>query len=265
MFLLTGGGPGTGGALRFRLALLAALSLEVRPFLRASRARSLPGGGLPAWEFEAGEGGGCLALTGMGEEAASQAARKIISLWQPEIIVSLGFGGALLPGLIPGQVVLGASFRRYDPETGSLEEVEAPAPPRPLGELAASLESAGLPAVSGSFVSTPGIIHKERQGERLRRLAQPVLDLETAALAAAAAAAGLPFLALRVITDTAAEEIPDFLREGWEPGYGPSFKKALGWLAGDPRRLGPMLHLWRRSRLAARRLAAALEVLLPLL
>jgi len=92
-----------------------------------------------------------------------------------------------------------------------------------------------------------------------------VLDLETAALAAAAAAAGLPFLALRVISDAAGEEIPDFLREGWEPGYGPGIPKALGWLARDPRRLGAMLHLWRRSRLAARRLAAALEVLLPLL
>jgi adenosylhomocysteine nucleosidase len=201
----------------------------------------------------------------MGEEAARQAVRKTILLWQPETIVSLGFGGALLPGLAPGQLVLGASFRRYDPETGRLAEVEAPAPPRPLGELAASLMSAGLPAVTGSFVSTPGIIHKGRQGEPLRRLAQPVLDLETAALAAAAAAAGLPFLALRVITDAAGEEIPDFLRGGWDPGSGPTIPQALGWLARDPRRLGPMLHLWRRSRLGARRLAAALEVLLPLL
>jgi hypothetical protein len=66
-----------------------------------------------------------------------------------------------------------------------------------------------------------------------------------------------------VITDAAGEEIPDFLREGWEPGYGPRIQKALGWLAGDPRRLGPMLHLWRRSRLGARRLAEALKVILP--
>jgi len=99
----------------------------------------------------------------------------------------------------------------------------------------------------------------------LRRLMQPVLDLETAAVAAAAVGAGLPFLALRVITDTAGEEIPDFLREGWKPGYGPSLSTALGWLAGDLRRLGPMLHLWRRGGLAARRLSQALQVLLPLI
>lgn len=265
MSLPTGGRPGSTAAVRMHLALLAALPLEVRPFLRQNQARPLPDGGLPAWEFQAGEGRGGLALTGMGEEAARRAARQVIELWQPEIIVSLGFGGALLPGLAPGQLVLGASFGRYDPPTGRLLKVEAPAPPRPLLELAQSLESAGLPADIGCFVSTPDIIHKERQGKPLQGLMQPVLDLESAAVAGAAAAAGRPFLALRVITDGAGEEIPDFLREGWEPGYGPGVTKALGWLARDPRRLGPMVHLWRRSKLAARRLAAALEVILPLI
>jgi adenosylhomocysteine nucleosidase len=259
------GQPAAGGALHFPIALLAALPLEVRPFLRQVQARRLAGMDLPAWEFKLGEGRGGLALTGMGAEAAAEAARQVIALWESEIIISLGFGGAVLPGMVPGQVVLGASFGRYDPETGRLAKVEAPAPPRLLLELAASLESAGLPADIGCFISTPGIIHKGRQGGPLRGLAQPVLDLETAALAAVAAAAGLPFLALRVITDTAEEEIPDFLREGWEPGYGPGFAKALGWLAKDPRRLAPLLHLWGRSRLGARRLAAALQVILPLM
>ncbi len=265
MSLPTGGRPGSPAAGRMHLALLAALPLEVRPFLRQNRARPLPRVGRPAWEFQAGEGRGGLALTGMGEEAAHRAARQVIELWQPEIIVSLGFGGALLPGLAPGQLVLGASFGRYEPHSGRLVKVEAPAPPRPLLELAQSLESAGLAADIGCFVSTPGIIHKERQGRPLQGLKQPVLDLESAAVAGAAAEAGRPFLALRVITDTAGEEIPDFLREGWQPGYGPSLTKALGWLARDPRRLGPMLHLWRRSKLAAGRLAEALQVLLPLI
>jgi adenosylhomocysteine nucleosidase len=132
-------------------------------------------------------------------------------------------------------------------------------------ELAAHLAAAGLPAAIGSCVTTPAILYKSCQGGPLRHLPQPVLDLETAALARAAAAAGIHFLALRVITDTGGEEIPDFLREGWEPGYGPGLSKALGWLAGDPRRLKAMLHLWRRSRLGATRLAAGLKVLLPLI
>jgi adenosylhomocysteine nucleosidase len=96
-------------------------------------------------------------------------------------------------------------------------------------------------------------------------LPAPVLDLESAAVADVARAAALPFLGLRAITDTASEELPDFLvQTGSEPGP-IRLRDALGWLAADPRRLQDLLHLWRRSRLAAARLAAALMVLLPLL
>ncbi len=265
MLLRNEGRPGPAAAVPCRLALLAALSQEVRPFLRQNRARPLSDAGFPAWEFPVGTARGCLALTGMGEAAAGRVAGRAVALWLPEIIISLGFGGDLLPGLDPGQLVLGASYGRYDPHTGKLLKVEAPAPPRPLLELAEKLESAGLAADIGCFISTPGIIHKERQGGALQGLAQPVLDLESAAVAAAAAAAGISFLALRVITDAGGEEIPDYLREGWEPGYGPGLGQALGWLARDPRRLGSMLHLWRRSRLGAEKLNQALQVLLPLL
>lgn len=259
------GPPVAGGAVLHHLALLAALPQEVRPFLRQARARRLSGLNFPAWEFDQGEGRGVVALTGMGEEAAGRAASEVMARWRPEILVSLGFSGALLPGLAPGQLVLGDSFRHFEPPTGMLEEVETPAPPRPLAELARHLEASGLPVALGSLVTTGSIIHKGRQSELLRHLPHPVLDMETSVLARAAAAAGVPFLALRVITDTGEEEIPDFLREGWEPGYGPGPGKALGWLAADPRRLGPLLHLWRRSSLGAGRLNRALQVLLSLL
>ncbi len=259
------GGAASGGARPCRLALLAALPLEVRPFLRLVKARRLKGVDLPAWEFGPGEGRGVAAITGMGEEAAAAAAKRVAARWQPQVLISLGFSGALLPGLAPGDLVLGESFHHYDPQSGRLEVVKAPAPSLPLAELAEHLTAAGLPAAIGSCITTPGILHKGGQGGPLKHLPHPTLDLETAALATAALEAGMPFLALRVITDTGGEEIPDFIREGWEPGYGPGITKALGWLAGDPRRLKAMLHLWRRSRLAAKRLAQALEALLPLI
>jgi adenosylhomocysteine nucleosidase len=265
MLFSAGGRPGTAGTGPFRFVLLAALPLEVRPFLRQYKARRLAEVGLPAWEFDTGEGRGALALTGMGKEYAEKGVKRVLDLWHPEILVSLGFSGAVRPGLAPGHLVLGESFWHYYPQTERLEEVEAPAPRYDLKELARRLDAAGLPIALGSCVTTAGIIHKGRDGEPLRRLAHPVLDLETAALATAAAATGTPFLALRVITDAAGEEIPDFLREGWKPGYGPSLATALGWLVRDLRRLEPMLHLWRRSRLGAQRLAAGLHVILPLI
>ncbi len=249
-----------------RVLLLAALPQEVRPFLRRCHARRRRGLPWPAWEFTAGQVRGLLAVSGMGQQAAREAAARLVEQFKPHLLVSLGFGGALSPEFQPGDLVLGEFFGRYDPVTRVLEPMTtAPAPPRPLPELLRTLTAAGLAVFSGSIVSTPWIIHKARQGGGLRGLPRPVLDLETAAAAELARAEGLPFLGLRAVTDAAAEEIPDFLAPaGGEVGTVGALD-ALGWLAADPRRLKDLVHLWRRSRLAAARLAAGLMALLSCL
>jgi adenosylhomocysteine nucleosidase len=251
-----------GAAEPGRILLLAALPQEVRPFLRHCHARRWRGLSWPAWEFT--RGGGLLALTGMGELSAREAASRLLTQFSPQILISVGFGGVLSAELHPGDLLLGDSFGRYDPATGVLAPVnEAPAPPRPLAELLPALTTAGLTASAGSFITTPRIIHKGREGLPLAGLRRPVLDMESAALAELAGAKGLPFLGLRAITDAAGEEIPDFLASA--EGQSVGVLDALGWLAADPRRLKDLIHLWRRSRLAAARLAVALVVLLPLL
>ncbi len=248
-----------------RILLLAALPWEVRPFLRQSRARRRRGLPWPAWEFALGAVRGLLALSGMGQRAAREAASRLVAQFRPHLLVSLGFGGALSPELHPGGLVLGEAFYKYDPEAQVLDSISPPAPPRPLAELLQDLAAAGLAVSLGSFVTTPWIIDKGGQGGALTSLSRPVLDLESAAVAEVARSEGLPFLGLRAITDAAGEEIPDFFAPaGREPGPVRGLD-ALSWLTADPRRLADLIHLWRRSRLAASRLAAALMELLPLL
>ena len=258
------GSPDLGATGPCRMLLLAALPWEVRPFLRRSRSRRRRAGVEgPAWELAVGPGWGLLALTGLGAEAARQAASRLVSRFRPRLLLSLGFGGAVSPELSPGDLVLGEYFASYDPVTRLLQPVAPPPPPRPLPELLRALAAAGPSAFAGSIITTPRIIRKSGLGEALARLSRPVLDLETAAVAEVARAECLPFLGLRAITDAAAEEIPEFLaRPQPNPGI-PGWMDALGWLAGDPRRMADLLHLWRRSRLAAARLAQALQVLLP--
>ncbi len=243
---------------------MAALPLEVRPFLRQVKAqarRDLP---LPLWEFPVGEGRGVLVLSGMGQGRARLAAGRLLAQYRPTLLLCLGFGGALTPGLAPGALILGESFWEFEPESGALRQMAAPAPPRPLRELLDHLRAAGLAACLGSLVSTPYIIRKQRQGGPLRHLPCPVLDLESSAVAGAATTRGLAFIGLRAITDAAAEEIPEFLARaaGRDPAPGPT--AALAWLAKDPRRLPTLLGLWQRARQAAQHLARALNVLLPL-
>lgn len=247
-----------------RILLVAALPQEVRPFLRrchAGRRRGLP---WPAWEFALGAVRGLLALSGLGQAAAREAAVRLTAQFHPDLLVSLGFGGALSPELHHGDLVLGEFFARYDPVTQVLDPMTpAPPPPRPLPELLRSLTAAGLAAFAGSLITTPWIIHKGRDGGGLRGQALSVLDLESAAVAEVARAEGLPFLGLRAITDIASEEIPDFLAPASQEPGPVGVLEALGWLAADPRRLQDLVQLWRRSRLAASQLARALMVLLP--
>lgn len=248
----------------FKVALMAALPLEVRPFLRLLKARRRKDLGFPAWEFPVGEGRGILALSGMGSEAANLAAERVLALFRPQTLFSVGFGGSLAPELVPGTIVLGQSFWHFNPGEGFLVTVPPPAPPWPLTELLRQLNLAGLPACTGSIVTTSYIIHKGRQGGQIRRLRRPVLDLETSVLAEMAAARGLAFMSMRVITDGAAEEIPDFLIKGLKLGPTKESPAALSWLLADPRAVVPLVKLWRRSREAAARLARALTVILPL-
>jgi len=246
-----------------RILIMAALPREVRPFLRRVRAKPRRDLGLPAWEWAAT--GGVAALSGMGEAAARRAGETLMGRLRPRLLVSVGFGGALSPGLAAGDLVLGESFWGYNPDTRELQAGRHPAFPRPLPLLAGALKRAGLSAVTGSVVTTSRIIHKGRQGEPLTGLPRAVLDLETVALAELAAAQGLPFLSLRAITDAAAEEIPEFLHTAADPGATVGPAAALRWLTADLRRLRDLLFLRRRSRIAAGELARALMVLWPLL
>jgi len=189
----------------------------------------------------------------------------LVARTRPEFLVSLGFGGALTPGLAAGDLVLGESFWRYNPDTRELKAIPKPASPRPLPLLRDALEKAGLTALTGSLVSTTRIIHKGRQGEPLTGLPQPVLDLETGVLAEMAAAQNLAFLSLRAITDAAEDEIPGFLHNAGDQGAALGVRQALRWLAADWRRAEDLLRLWRRSHRAAQALARALTVLWPLL
>ena len=159
-------------------ALLAALSQEVRPFLRRHKARRLVGPARPAWEFPLKTGQGVLVLSGVGQDAAGRAAAFLVEHYEPQVFISLGFGGAATPELPHGALVLGETVWRYEPGSGALAELTIPRPPAGLEDLVDRLKAAGLPAFRGSVVATPVIIHKAGQGSPLTHLPHPVLDLE---------------------------------------------------------------------------------------
>ncbi len=75
----------------------------------------------------------------------------------------------------------------------------------------------------------------------------------------------LPCLAVRAITDGAGEEIQQFLADIINRHQGVPLSRFLPALWADPRRVKYCFHLWRRSRLAGRNLARALNLILEYL
>jgi len=243
-----------------KILIMAALPQEVRPFLRRIKARRRPGLGLAAWEWEAGAA--LVAVSGMGAAAARRAGTTLLSRCRPKLLISLGFAGALAPGLAAGDVVVGGGFWHYDPDTRELRPGSSPAPGS-WTHLQHALGHAGLNTASASLVTTSRIICKAKHGAALGGLPQPVVDLETGVLAELAAAQDVPFLSLRAITDAAADEIPEFLRHAAGRHVSVNIRTALAWLAQDVTRVQDLVRLWQHSRRAARSLSDALMILWP--
>ncbi len=232
-------------ALRFETrAVLAALT-------RVRRAR--PARRLPTWEGEAGAHRVTVVQGGVGPIAAR---RATADLPRCDVLVSLGFAGALAPGLAAGDVVLpgeilweeDGELRRYRVASGVLHAASAA-----LGS------DARLRIVGGDLLSSPVVIAssaaKRAEAERLGATA---VEMEAAPLAAFAEARAIPFVALRVILDSAElslEALPPGVSTSWASRVRLVTRPAAWSLVAELRRhLGvaaPVLTKAARSALAA--------------
>jgi 4-hydroxy-3-methylbut-2-en-1-yl diphosphate reductase len=130
---------------------------------------------------------------GMGARRAATAADAAGRSHAKAVAVA-GFGGALDPGLRPGDVVVASEVR------GPERVVPCPSAPILVGELGRR----GIRATLGPVVSVDRLV-RGRDRERLRAGGAVAVDMESAWLAQAAH--GRPFVAIRAIADTPAREL----------------------------------------------------------
>src|ERR1700687_3135178 len=104
-----------------KVAMVAALEREVRPLLKSWRSVEREYGGRRFKFFESGES--VLVCGGIGAEAARRATEAVIALYQPELVQSVGFAGALDPALNVGQIF--SPCRVIDARDGSSLEITA--------------------------------------------------------------------------------------------------------------------------------------------
>jgi len=237
---------GSGRTVMPKVGIVTAMATEVWSLIRDWRKNPQPSRNRPL-DFARGrvrvghplnffEGEDAVVLCGgIGYEAGKRAAEAVIEYAKPDVLIATGLAGGLKPEWTLGRTMVAAEV--VDEVTGRRFKTA-------YGE--------------GTVVSSREIARVAKKCDLALRFAADVVDMEGAGVAEVAEAHGLPFLAVKVISDDMDFELPplqDFVNaEGKFQGVRFGF-----WAAWHPQWWPAIVQLKRRSDVAARALAAKLR------
>ena len=205
-----------------------------------------------------------LVESGMGFDNAARAAEMLVRDCQPDLLVSAGFCGGIATELLAGDVVVAKEIIIANED--GFEEI--PVQISPVGQnFVARQVAEGKRTVGGTFVSTSIITSKRRMAGLLPgSCPNPVVEMESGAVAIIAAKNNIPLLAIRAVSDTADEELGFSLDEFCDPDMRRiRISKVLLTILRKPRIIPQLMRLSRSSSRAAESLTAALSSLFPAL
>jgi adenosylhomocysteine nucleosidase len=177
-----------------------------------------------------------LSVTGIGQRNAESTARQALAQFSPKLVLSCGFAGALDPALASGAVL-------FEADDGF-----------PLTD---ALQSAG--ARPARFHCAERIIGSA-EGKRVLRhqTGADAVEMESAVIRRLCAHAGIPSATVRVISDTAHEDLPLDFNRYLDDMNRLRFAKMAAAIVLSPARLRASMKLQRQSQQAALNLAETL-------
>lgn len=244
------------------IGLVAAMPEEVNPFLkRIGNYRAGKKASFDLYRFDLGGKKIALIRSGMGVGHAATASRVLIEAVAPEVIISFGFGGALREGLHVGDLVLAEQLMSCN--GCEISRVVQPSH-RLLEQLQYLVQDPSNIAVyRGTFITTRKILGKRLvEGLLPGDYSNPVLEMESAAIAEVAAEAHIPFAAVRAISDAADEELEFSLDEFTDDEMNIRISRVLLSVAKKPWIIPQLLRLASNTSKAGKRLADGMEVVI---
>ena len=184
---------------------------------------------------------------GASADRALEGARQLVESGVAGL-VSFGIAGGLDPDLHPGALMVPAVVIAPD---GSRLETDAPWRGRLMAALAG--QSARFPqgVAEGPLAGSAEVVATPADKVRLlERTGAQAVDMESHAVAGAAAAAGLPFLAIRCVADRAQRALPRAVLGGVGPEGRVRVLAVVVGILRSPGELGGVLTLARDSRRA---------------
>ncbi len=220
------------------LGIVVALPAEARSL----GARGVCAGACTRWRQ------GWMSVSGMGSDNAMRAAERLLACGV-RTLASWGVAGALDARLAAGDVLVPELIRYCDDEPDGFT-----ADPAASAYVARQL-SGSLHVYRGVLWSSTRAVASSNDKRRLaERTGAIAVDMEAAAVAAVAARARLPFIAVKAICDPCTREIPPRIARAVDDNGGVSLAMLSALAFGGPA-------TWRAARLLARDFASARQAL----
>jgi adenosylhomocysteine nucleosidase len=200
--------------------------------------------------------------TGLGIRRAADAARRAMRLLVSiDLVIATGVAGALGDALRPGDLVLADRLiLETDEEDGSTPTTIA-IPSADLARFHAALETRRLGFSTGAILTATRILKDGAAKRNARaRTGAFAVDMESAAIAAEARQAGLPFACVRAVLDTIDEEVVGAELAGPDGEVRPL--AAASFVLRNPTAVVGLARMMRSLNRATTSLAAALEALI---
>jgi adenosylhomocysteine nucleosidase len=198
-------------------------------------------------------------LTGIGKTNAERAVREFLATHSPELVLTCGFAGGLNPELKLGDVVFeipSRSGRRESAQTKTGEKSE----PADAGCYDKLIAAGAKPA---KFFCADRVATTVAEKKKLRdETGADAVEMESAAIHAVCAEKHIPCATVRVISDTANEDLPLDFNALAKPDKNLDFGKLAWAIARSPGKIGALMELQKKTRFAAEQLAAVLAKLI---
>lgn len=207
--------------------------------------------------------GAFVCQTGIGHERALAAANAVLAELTPEVALSVGLAGGLAEGLSVGEVVICThvdheSHRHSDAEQSiyadegmletAIQVAEASEVPARTGTSITVDEAAWGPAEKAAHHSWKG---------------HDIVEMESFWIAGAASKRGIPFLAVRAISDSSEETLPN--TGSVRPDGTLDMDRFLAYLEEHPDAAERLSSVAQGSKVALANLSAFLDAFLPAL
>ncbi len=157
-----------------------------------------------AWLGKWGKQNIVMVQSGVGKQRADDATLQVIDRFQPRVLISTGYAGAVQPELNVGDLVIADAILEAKEEVKYFPDQDW------LGRAMNIPCPDGVKAIVGGLLTVNTVIHDSATKWELgKSYSVQAVEMETSAIARVAEEQGLPLLSVRVISDRLNQELLD--------------------------------------------------------